>query len=118
MRTDKKLCKEFGGDCEKLINKYFYIKWINGNENSDGTWKPIEYRSHVCQPHEISQRHYNNGQLYFCAPAESMFLKSNYELASYNIFGVKFMPNYLNANTDQEKSAIDREVNNFVIGRE
>ena len=54
MRIDQELCKEFGGDCEKLIYKYFDIKWINGNKNANGTLKEIEYKSHVCQPNEIS----------------------------------------------------------------
>jgi hypothetical protein len=30
MRNDPVMCKEFGGDCDKFVNKYLKIVWING----------------------------------------------------------------------------------------
>jgi hypothetical protein len=29
-RNDPVMCKEFGGDCYKFVNKYLKIVWVNG----------------------------------------------------------------------------------------
>ena len=80
MRHDPVMCKEFGGDCNQFVNKYIKIVWVNGKyEVAGGPWLTQNYQGHVCEPDEITKRHYATGKLFVCSPSETMELEYNYE---------------------------------------
>jgi hypothetical protein len=100
-----------------------HIEWINGDDTIDNKWSTETSKSRVCEPEDITQKHYDNGKLYICsAESDKMTLYGNYEQAPYKSFGVKHRPNYDSIKTKpmklSDKQAINKEVDNFEVARE
>jgi hypothetical protein len=53
-RTHDKHCKETDGDCFKLVNKYFEVKWNNVRHTED-SWKDNLYDAHMCNEDEVTK---------------------------------------------------------------
>ena len=93
-RTSMDMCKEYDGDCFKFVNKFLKVQSVQSTCTGFDLCHETFFKTHVCTPDEISQKHYDTGRLYFCPPAEELYVYKNYEYAPYSIFKMEIRPNY------------------------
>ena len=93
---DKEVCKETGGDCYKMIQKYLKIVWFTDAVPVTG-WADSEHKefeSHTCLEHEVSEGIYASGLLNICPPGKDVYVMNNWNYVPYTMAGVKIYPNY------------------------
>ena len=90
------MCKEFDGDCFKFFQKYIDLKWITNERLDDyGDSKSVHHDGQVCTPKQITQKHWDNGILYICPPANNdMTLNNNFEYFPHKDMALELKANY------------------------
>ena len=110
------MCNETMGDCQKFVEKYLKIEWISMYCVNDSSC-PIKdtYESHVCTPEEITQAHYDTGNLYLCPPSGKLFISNNFLYKPMWAFTHQVAPNY---DIVTNRTEVETQVNNFAMARE
>ena len=76
LKHDATVCKEFEGDCLKLIDKYLKFTWFTINKPMKND-SPKLYENHLCSEDELPESSYNSKWIHLCPPTSELMLENN-----------------------------------------
>jgi hypothetical protein len=89
----------------------------NAYYGEDEEPKNTIYDMHICTPEEITQTKYDSGMLNICLPKDKLKLYNNYEFLPYWTVKFEIKPNYPKDATEENKKAVNAEINNFSLAK-